>query len=953
MIDRISARDWRVSTRRLTASTALAITLVAVLGTPRADWLIGAAHAASSEGPSTGDTERSARFVQDAQKALEKGDGTTAIIQLKNAVRVDPKNIGARLQLGQLLTAAGDPAAGERELRQARSDGAEPAQVLPALMSAMAQQRKSEALLKEFPEQLAEDTPQIAPDVYRFRALAQAQQGAVADATQSAEKALNAKRTLPNLLLRSQLAASSGDLQLAEALIDEAIAAAPKEAGPLLRKAEMRRAAGDIDAALALANKAIELDRGNEGRLARAGYLIEKRETDKAKADLDAVLQRSPQSPQAKYLQAVIASQANDVAGADKILTSLPQTYLDETPRAKLFAASVAAELGRREQAITMIRDVVARVPGDVLARRSLASLYLQANDAASAASALDPVAATTTDPTTLLLLSELAFRRNDASAASQYLDRAGSAAPDDALVRGRIAVGNLRANRPELGDQQLKDIVLRDPNQRGATLVLLNSLVQRGDIAGAKGVVEAVAAKLPNSPLPEFYRGLIARAENNTAEAQARFKAAIARQADFAPARASLADMAIEAGDTDTARKQLSELLANEPNNTRAMLTLADVEVRAGQPDAAAALLTKAVAVDPNVLQPRLVLANFQLAQNQPKAAETTLNDALRIAPDNIEVMTLLARAQLAGGSPQLAVGTLRQVVTKQPRSAPNEFNLALALRSAGDAAGAKSGFERALQIDPAFLPARQELIAIAIAEKDDAQALRLAKAFQTVQPGANADRLVAATYVGLGKTADGAKVLADSYAKTPDPQTLGQRVALLADDKKYDEALKLIDARIKSNPDEVASQQLRIDVLQRAGREQEAIAGYDAVLKQQPNNLIALNNLAWLLREKNPARARELAEHALVLAPRSAEVIDTLGYLLLQGPDKNRGTELLRRAHALNPDNPQIAFHLAKALHQSGEKKQARQLLDRIAATNAAFDGREEALSLLKTLN
>ncbi|MBN9572252.1 MAG: tetratricopeptide repeat protein, partial [Alphaproteobacteria bacterium] len=122
----------------------LGAALVGVLGLVGGDLVHGVAPAAAAyeaTSPATGkkggaDAPGLRRMVEQAHDALKKGDVKTAIIYLKNAVTVAPKNGQVRAELGYLLLRTGDAVSAERELRQARADGAPDEAVLPSLFQA-------------------------------------------------------------------------------------------------------------------------------------------------------------------------------------------------------------------------------------------------------------------------------------------------------------------------------------------------------------------------------------------------------------------------------------------------------------------------------------------------------------------------------------------------------------------------------------------------------------------------------------------------------------------------------------------------------------------------------------------------------------------------------------------------------------------------------------------------
>jgi tetratricopeptide (TPR) repeat protein len=91
-----------------------------------------------------------------------------------------------------------------------------------------------------------------------------------------------------------------------------------------------------------------------------------------------------------------------------------------------------------------------------------------------------------------------------------------------------------------------------------------------------------------------------------------------------------------------------------------------------------------------------------------------------------------------------------------------------------------------------------------------------------------------------------------------------------------------------------------------------QPAIELYEKVVTAQPNNVVALNNLAWLLREDNNSRALELASRASELAPEAADILDTHGWVLHLGGNHAQAKPIIEKALALAPDNAEIQAHL-----------------------------------------
>ena len=69
-----------------------------------------------------------------------------------------------------------------------------------------------------------------------------------------------------------------------------------------------------------------------------------------------------------------------------------------------------------------------------------------------------------------------------------------------------------------------------------------------------------------------------------------------------------------------------------------------------------------------------------------------------------------------------------------------------------------------------------------------------------------------------------------------------------------------------VEDNPDDVAATLALAGTYSEQDRVEPAIAQYQQVLEKDDQNVGVLNNLAWHLRDKQPAKALEYAERAAV---------------------------------------------------------------------------------------
>jgi uncharacterized protein (TIGR03790 family) len=88
-----------------------------------------------------------------------------------------------------------------------------------------------------------------------------------------------------------------------------------------------------------------------------------------------------------------------------------------------------------------------------------------------------------------------------------------------------------------------------------------------------------------------------------------------------------------------------------------------------------------------------------------------------------------------------------------------------------------------------------------------------------------------------------------------------------------------------------------------------------YEAILKLQPANVVALNNLAYGLAvyAKTPAEAKPLAEKAVALAPRDPTIADTLAWVEYLLGNHVAAARLIAFAVKGAPANAEIRLHAA----------------------------------------
>ena len=475
--------------------------------------------------------------------------------------------------------------------------------------------------------------------------------------------------------------------------------------------------------------------------------------------------------------------------------------------------------------------------------------------------------------------------------------------------------------------------------------------------LLGRKQFDEALAASnelirtLPKSPVGYNLQGAAYLGKNDAGKARASFEQALRQQAGYVPALMNLAQLDTRQRNLPAARSRYQAILAADAKNLSAMLGMAQVEAVDGKEPAARDWLERAKRDVPKALAPRLLLAYLDIRAQAYPAAMDELKAARDVAPQNAEVLQLLAHAQGAAGKHADAVETYKALVALQPKSPLALLRLADAHARAGSTNLAEATLKQALQIDPRFVDAMVALAYLQSKASRYAEATQLADKLRKISPSAAA-ALDGDILAQQRRYRDAGEAYAKAFALAPSSNLAAKLHASRTRSGNAKQADEEIGRWISEHPRDVAVRRYLAAEHIKAGRSREAAAQYEAIIAIDPRNVEALNNLAALYQSAKDPRALPTAEKAFAIAPGSAIVGDTLGWVLVNQGDVARGLPLLRKAAGDEPKNPEIQYHLAFGLAGAGQRGEARRALEALLSSDTQFAQREEAQALLKTL-
>jgi cellulose synthase operon protein C len=887
--------------------------------------------------------------------AMAERDYAAAAIQFKSALQLAPDSADLRLQLGLALLEAGDPVSALVELTKAQELQAPDNLVVPPLARAMVMVGDETRMLAQYGQTQLSD-PKAQADLLTTVAGAQLLRN---DTARGSELLAQALRLAPDyaraIVLQARVKAAEKDLPGALALLDGVLAKNPAdEAAGVFKGEVLWLGQRDTKAALEAFKAVIAKNpKAVAAHVSSITILNEQGQRDAARAQFAELKKVAPNHPDTVFFEAQFAFADQDYKKSreytDRLLKGVP-----DNARVLELAGAADFRQGRYAEAEAFLGRALKNAPNRLLARQLLAQTYLRLAQPGKAIDVLQPVIeGPTPDGTSLALAGEAFMQLGDAKRADAVFAQAAKVAPDDNRVRTSVALADMARGNTGSAVAQLEAIAAEDKGTR-ADIALVSARLRANDLPGALKAIDNIEKKLPDKPLAYHLRGRVQLLQRDLVNAAKSFETALAKDAGYFPALASLAAIDLEAGKPEAARARFEGYLRSKPNAHQAHLSLAELAVRTGEtPDAVIKHLRNAVKANAGEAQPHLMLITQLAASGDNASALTAAREAAAALPSNPAVIEALGRAQLAANDATSAVTTFKQLTAAQTSNPLYQVRLAEALAATKDNAAARRALEAALKLRPDFAPARRGLVSLAMVEGKPEDALALVRELQKVDPkDASAIFLEGDIHASRRNWEPAIAAYSRGLPLARNTDNVVRLHMAMRGAGRQADADKLAADWLRSSPKDAAFRFYQGDLALGRGDFATAETHYRSVIELQPRNALAMNNVAYLMVRQNKPGALELAKKANELLPGRPQLMDTMALALAADKKIDEAVELQKAAISRAPNSPQLKLTLAKLLIQKGDKAYARAELEELAKLGDRFPEQAQVAQLLKTL-
>ncbi len=588
-------------------------------------------------------------------------------------------------------------------------------------------------------------------------------------------------------------------------------------------------------------------------------------------------------------------------------------------------------------------------------------------------------VAAHPDDAWALSLLGAALDNLQRVTEADAFHRRAAAMAPRSVDVLNNFAAHLWLAGREDEAGKVFRQVVAIEPAHAAANLQLARLALREGNAQEALRCLDRLPAAERESPrallprLESFYRsgeskpgdvlagrllemarrdpdlayaaGVSLTGAGEFAKAEEFFEVAL----KAAPANFSLlystGTAALQAGHTARAREVLEAALRQQPRHVDTLYALACADQALRQWETAVQLLSQAARLDPARADVLRMLAVATADLGALEDASAAWDRYLKLRPDDDGARRERGYTAAQRGLQEEGLPDLEWFAARHPDDVVGHYELGQSLRSA-DVAKSLAEFNRALALDPDYVPARTARGSLYYQMGKPEAAVGDLEAAAALRPGdaANLDRL-GQTYQALDRSADALRVLRRAAELAPaDSKTLLHFARALADAGNIGESKTVMDRFRQLGPEKntgVRAGFVEYLSLSESERHADYKARLEKAVQGHPADAtLRVDRLKLLLSDGDADQAVKEARAIAAMKP-AAAVLSDAGRALLAARSYALAGELLEQAQAGGPSKEIAAdLAIARQLGRAESLDAGSQAPQVLAAVRGAID-------------
>ena len=875
-------------------------------------------------------TKTSEEGIQDAQSALSQLDYNAAIVELKTVLQQSPKLAEARFLLGKAYFENAQYAFAEKELERAKELGYSATKIIP-LLSQVYQRNNTLVGLQNLDPSWMDlaNKEKVQVGFYRVQSLVQLNQTEEAISVLDELLEVEADSVYVDLLLAMAEMLKKQSIDGAIVILENAREAYPKSRDLLnfLAKSYMSVEQPELAVETLQAYSDIAKD-DLEAQFLLAQMYVELQRHEQALPILDKLLQIAPNNPRLHLLSGIAYTLDNDIEAA-LLASEKSISSGSDTARARLVASFNAFNLGRFATVVEHLELIADLLPEGHSALNILAASYLELGQAKEAKAVLARIAPESHSYQNLLNRTGFELLNDGYSLEARELISDNSAYTKDIAADQRARLGALKLSLQDVsGLLDIESAVDNMSDKEIGYRVLASSYVRLQEKEKALSLAEKWQKEFPDSFEPWLLKGELALHSRELEVAKSTFAQAIKLAPNEPRALISQVNIAILQQDFASAITESEALLTRFNDNIALLRMNYALRKRHSSDNDLLGHTKRAYATNP-APDIAMVLVEMHIAEQDFTAALALLEQT-----DDIETAAnywLLKAQTLVSLQKSDALMThFKSWLVEEPN---NGFAMAGALLIFDERKEYVAGLNF-LEQYPEQLQRGQIQLLKAKFLVLTGRALEARELFVNIpemlksQPFAKA--VEAKILATEGDFLAAEQAIKSAYTERPSVSHLLVYIEILNRLDKADRVLVLLESHHLLQPDDKMVKVLLAEqYFYKQPNEAERL--YRELLTEVPDNLIVLNNLAYLLKDKGKIdESLHLAKQAYALQPSNVAVVDTLAQVYVLQENYSEAVKIYKSVMKKDAGNTIVILNYIEALLKNNEIRLAQRELD-----------------------
>jgi tetratricopeptide (TPR) repeat protein len=444
-----------------------------------------------------------------------------------------------------------------------------------------------------------------------------------------------------------------------------------------------------------------------------------------------------------------------------------------------------------------------------------------------------------------------------------------------------------------------------------------------------------------PKDPDVRFMLGQIAEKTGDVRGALGQYQAVLNGNPTYALARVALARLYLLGGLPDKAMELVEPGLVSDPNNPQLLTVRGAARAQLGNQDAALEDALAAVKLAPGDDYAVALLASLYKQHNELDKAAAVVKTGLQHLPNSVDLRLILADLDVAEQQPADAEVQLRAIIALEPKVIMHRYRLARFYLQQKNVDAAETVLRESVGSNPDSIDAKLQLVEFLASQRSAERAATQVDSYFSAEPNNDKLRLVLGQFLAQTDHPESAErafraVMAHNGTGADGLSARDRLASLLIARKDVAGATPLIAEVLKYNARDNDALILRGNIALGRGEAAAAITDLRAVLRDQPNAVPVMRELAQAYQQNNePDLAEQTLRTAVQTSPKDFQSRLALAQVLFNANKLDQVQPLLEQLAAENPSSVPVQealFRVQGAQKRYGDAVATAQIIEHI---------------------